>query len=149
MFGPYTLVSVLTLGVYFLGVLGDHFTTGYITSSPGGGKELSPLYRLLKDRLTIHQFVDLSSVIKAVGGVFFFIVVPSMIVLPALLVCTAPTFNMFWLWKSQRVIASPSKDSRPLDYPKGRWEATDATDSSLARGLGSTEDLRGRELQRG
>lgn len=123
MFGPYTLVCVLTLGVYFLGVAGDHFTTGYIVSSPGGGRELSPLYRLLKDRLTTQQFVDLSSVIKGVGGMFFFIVAPSLIVLPALVVCTAPTFNMFWLWKAERARESSSPSLGPLVHPAKQWEA--------------------------
>jgi len=108
-FGPYGAVDILTLAVFFIEVAGDHFTTGYITSSPEGGNELSPLYRLLKTRVSIHDFINLSSCIKAVLGLFIFAFSPSIMIFPTLLVCSAPTFNMFWLWRAERNPAGPSR----------------------------------------
>jgi hypothetical protein len=127
LFGPYTFVSFLTLGVYFIGMAGDHFTTGYIISTPEGGQEHSPLYRLLRDRITLQQFVNLSSVIKAVGGMFCFLVVPSLMIIPAFMVCTAPTFNMFWLWKDGRTRTNPTGSS-------GGWSLSGPTGINTASG---------------
>ena len=105
----------MTLAVFFVAAAGDHFTTDYIAATPGEARELSPLYNLLKNRLTIHEFVNLSSAIKVVGGLVIFVVAPFVMIVPALLVCTAPTFNMFCLWNRERRHMSSAPEKPNLE----------------------------------
>ncbi len=130
--GPYTLEAVLILAVYFIGAAGDHFTTGYIVTAPGGGQELSPLYNLLKNRITIQAFVNLSFVIKAVGGLLFFMIAPSLMILPALVVCAAPTFNMFWLWNAQRATAGAALAGKIGVSPPDMTPLSEAAETAIA-----------------